>query len=123
MPHQSNAGGHGRGIPEHFQQRQSGGTMEAAKETSQEMMSAVSEQAQQAWETTREAASAVAETAGNLWGDVSNFMRRYPVATFLAGACVGALLASALRLMPHPDYMIRGMERSGRGGPYQPYGT
>jgi ElaB/YqjD/DUF883 family membrane-anchored ribosome-binding protein len=118
----ANTGNVGHGPSGTSRLGQTGGTLGTIQEKAGELASSVAEQAQQAWDTTRQAASSVAETAGDAWDEVAGFMRRYPLATFLAGAAVGFLLATAWSNMPSGSWMIRGMERSGPN-PYEPTGT
>lgn len=119
----ANTPNQGRNPWEQSRQTGVGGAASSVKETAQQAGSAVAEKAGEAWETAREsaqqAASYVADTAGDAWEGVNDFMKRYPIATFLAGVGLGMLLCGALTgasLMG--SGMIRGMERSGSGHPY-----
>jgi ElaB/YqjD/DUF883 family membrane-anchored ribosome-binding protein len=77
------------------------GVVESVKEKAQDLASGVASAAGEAWDSTREgverAYSAVANTAGDAFGEVTDFMRRYPLATLLIGFGMGFLAAQAFR--------------------------
>lgn len=90
------AGGAGRG-----EEGGLSGVATAVRDKAQDVASAVTSTAEEAWDGTRQgvqrAASAVANTAGDAWGEVTGLMRRYPFGTLFVGIGVGFLLSQLLR--------------------------
>jgi ElaB/YqjD/DUF883 family membrane-anchored ribosome-binding protein len=76
------------------------GVVESVKEKAQDIASSAATQAEQAWESTRQgvqrAYSAVADTAGDAFAELTQFMRRYPLATLLVGFGLGFLAAQTI---------------------------
>ena len=68
--------------------------------TAQDLAASTLSGAGAAWDRTvhgaQGAGSLVAGTAGDAWGEMTHLMRRYPLATFAAGAALGFLLARLL---------------------------
>ncbi|MCC6419650.1 MAG: hypothetical protein IT429_15565 [Gemmataceae bacterium] len=90
----------------------SGGAMGAIKEGIENVACSVESATEQAWDTTRnvaeqawdatrscvqQTASTVAGAAETAWGSATNFMRRYPVATFAIGVGLGFMLCMVVR--------------------------
>ena len=77
-----------------------GGVATAVPDTARSLASNVASAAEQAWDGASHgvqyAASAATQTAEAAWDGLRDFLRRYPIATFCAGAAVGALAALAL---------------------------
>jgi hypothetical protein len=75
------------------------GVASTVKDKAGDLASNVAETAQEAWDSTRQgvqnAASAVASSAEDAFDSVTDFMRRYPGATFVAGFALGCLVAMA----------------------------
>jgi hypothetical protein len=75
------------------------GVVESVKEKAQDLASGVASRAGDAWDSARQGAqqayAAVADTAGDAFGEVTGFMRRYPMATLLVGFGLGFLAAQA----------------------------
>ena len=90
------------------------GAAGAIQEGAGGLAASVAEKARDVWESTKATASSMTATAGDAWDDVAGFMGRYPVATFLAGVGVGALLMAACTSQWTGSAMIRGMEEAGR---------
>jgi ElaB/YqjD/DUF883 family membrane-anchored ribosome-binding protein len=78
------------------------GVVESVKEKAQDVASGVASRAEDVWDSARHGAqraySAVADTAGDAFGEVTDFMRRYPMATLAIGFGLGFLAAQALTL-------------------------
>ena len=100
----------GAGFSEQQRRQESSGSgaMSTVKDKAQEAMDTAREKAQEfaaragdAWDSTRQSAqqmaSRVAGEAENAWDSASDFMRRYPIPTFLVGVGLGFLLAQAFR--------------------------
>jgi hypothetical protein len=75
------------------------GVVESVKEKAQDFASGVASTAGDAWDSARQgvqqAYSAVSDTAGEAFGQLTDFMRRYPFATLLVGFGLGFLTAQA----------------------------
>jgi hypothetical protein len=75
------------------------GVVEAVKERAQDIASGAAHRAEEAWDTARQGAqraySAVTSTAGDAFESLTDYMRRYPVVTLLAGFGLGFLVAQA----------------------------
>src|SRR5438270_7615816 len=77
-----------------------GGVAGAMKDKAQEIASAVSSTAEDAWDSTKQgaeqAASTVATAAEDSLEEFTNFLRRYPVATLCVGIGIGFLMSRLL---------------------------
>jgi len=71
---------------------------------------------QNAWDSTTQGVSRgaeyVADKAGDFWGDATNMVRRYPVASVLIAFGMGCLAASLFRVPNWTDDIPRRMSRS-----------
>ncbi len=79
------------------------------KEKAQDLASAVASKAEDAWDSTRQAASAVRDTTADVWGDLTGFMCRHPLATLFFGMGVGFCLSRviegrSMRTFGHWDF-------------------
>jgi hypothetical protein len=79
------------------------GVLGTVKNKAEELVSNVTETAENAWSSTREEAQAVASqvagTAEQAWDNLTGFIRRYPVACLCAAVGVGFLLAETMERM------------------------
>jgi len=87
--------GHGAGQGSKAEEH-SEGVLSTIKDKASELASGVAGTAEHAWDATKNVASTVASTAEDAWQGMTNFMRRYPMATFGAGCGLGFLLAMVL---------------------------
>src|SRR5436190_997158 len=75
------------------------GVMEQVKDKAQDVAGSVAETAEELWDSTKQgvqqATSTVADQAEDAYLTVTDFMSRYPLATFFAGCGVGILLMMA----------------------------
>ena len=85
------------------------------KDKAQEFASGVASQAHEAWQSTREGVSTVAHKAEDFWGDVTDLIRRYPVASVAVAFGLGCLMSSALFRSFGTDDMARRMSRQQLG--------
>lgn len=87
------------------------GVLEQVKDTAQDVASTVAEQAEDLWDSTRQgiqqASTAAYDQAEDAYLSVTDFMSRYPLATFCTGCCVGVLL-----MMSCPAYQFVGNEKN-----------
>ena len=81
------------------------------KDKAREFASGVQDQAREAWRGAREGFSSAADRAGDFWGDATEIIRRYPVASLAVAFGLGCLAASAFSLMPRRDDMTERMSR------------
>jgi ElaB/YqjD/DUF883 family membrane-anchored ribosome-binding protein len=86
------------------------------KDKAQEFASSVQGRAQETWRGARdslqEGFSTVADRAGDFWGDATEIVRRYPLASLAIAFGLGCLTASALSLVSRTDDMTERMSRS-----------
>lgn len=98
-------------------QESASGIMAGIKDKTRELASTVATSAEETWDSTRHgvqhAASAVAHTAESAWEEVTDFMRRYPMATFGIGLGLGVLLTHALSNTHLTDAFPRGSHYKG----------
>jgi hypothetical protein len=89
--------------------RQEQGMLGTVAGKAQEIGSTVAGTAERAWETTRQTMQDVGTQAGDVWNDLNNLMRRYPLLTFCAGLGAGLLLSQLFRTNWGQDYITRRM--------------
>jgi len=106
--------------PGQHQQPASGGTglgetLHQAAASVGDAASTVAHGVQSCWDSTtqevRQGAEYVADKAGDFWGDATNMVRRYPVASVLIAFGLGCLAASLFRVPNWTDDVSRRMSR------------
>lgn len=89
-----------------------GETAGQVSDRAREFASGVQDQAREAWRGTREGLSRAADRAGDFWGDATEIIRRYPIASLAIAFGLGCLAASAFALMPRTEDITERMSRS-----------
>ena len=93
-----------------------GETLQQAASSVGDVASTVAHTAQDAWDSTRQGVSQgagyVADMAGDFWGDATNMVRRYPVASVLIAFGLGCLCAGLFRVPNWSDDLANRMSRS-----------
>ncbi len=82
------------------------------KDKAREFASGMQGRAEEAWRGAREGFSRVSERAGDFWGDATEIIRRYPVASLAIAFGLGCLTACAFAFMPRKDDMTERMSRA-----------